>query len=441
MIVPLAAAGLALLPYLGEQQEQAKEAARKKAPERFFRFQFTSKFKRPSIRLGDVLRVDFRVKQQFDFRLYEPVDRNDELLFDYHRRRVGVEGLFLRHFEFEVERELEIRKEPLDTDTLWRDVFVNFARFRLLQVQAGRFKVPFGMDQLTGPMNLDFVYRSRIGDQIAPGRSTGLMVHGRLLPRLRYQIGLFRHDGDNARFDDQTPDGEIEKNSGLRTVAGRLTAAPLRLLGRPKIFEELEVGVAVASSTVPESQSSLRLRSFGRETLMDRFFVKGERRRTGLEFSWMPGPFSLKSEYARVNEQRLTQSLLGLDLSDYIMRAWYVSGTWCITGEPKAPGVEPRREFVTGRGIGAVELGARFEVMRFASDEQTATPSRSIRAANIRQNSDRAWTFGVTWYVNRWVKIQYNGIREKFEDVLARTNPISGRAVYWMQVVRIQGIL
>jgi phosphate-selective porin len=174
---------------------------------------------------------------------------------------------------------------------------------------------------------------------------------------------------------------------------------------------------------------------------MDRFFVKGERRRVGTEFAWMPGPFGLKSEYAWVNEQRRQQSLRGLDLPDFIIRSWYVSGTWCVTGEKKAPGIEPSKEIFRTHGLGAVELAARFEVMRYASDEHAGTPSRSIRAANIRSNSERAWTLGVNWFVNRWAKIQYNWMREKFEDVQSAKNPISGRALYWAQVVRIQGVL
>lgn len=403
-----------------------------------FQFTFTKKDKRPSIRIGRMFRMDLRIKQQLDFRLYTPEERNEETLFDYNRRRFGVEGEFLRHFEYEVEREFR------ETQPQWRDVFVNFNYLRRFQIRGGRFKIPFGLDQLTAPMNLDFVYRSRLGDLIAPGRATGLEAHGRLFDRrFRYQVGLFRADGDNARFDEIIPSGgEIEMPSGLRTAAGRLSGAPLRFLpGAPKILETVELGFAMASTNVPQGIRSLRLRSFGRENLQDRFFVKGERTRTGLEFSWTPGPFSLKSEYAKVNEERLGQSLRGLDLSDYLSRGWYVSGTWCVTGEPKAEGIEPRRPFLTGRGIGAVEVATRFDVIRFGSAQTAGRPARNIRADNVTRQSDRAWTFGVNWYLNRWSKIQLNGVREKFEDVLSPNNPVSGRSRYWMRVVRIQLVL
>jgi phosphate-selective porin len=417
-----------------EDQKKGTAESKKKGG---FRFTFTKKDKRPSIRAGRMFRADLRVKQQMDFRLYTPDDRNDETLFDYNRRRFGVEGEFLRHFEYEIEREFR------DTDPRWRDFFVNFNYLRRFQVRGGRFKIPFSLDQLTPPMSLDFVYRSRLGDQLAPGRATGLQVHGRLFDRrFRYQAGLFRADGDNARFDQVLPEGgELEMPSGLRTVAGRLTGAPQRFLPSPKLLDTLELGLSVASSNVPEGMRSLRLRSFGRESLTERFFVKGERTRVGMDFVWAPGPFGLKGEYAGVKEQRLGQSLFGLDLSDYLSRAWYVSGTWCITGERKADGLEPKRELISGRGIGALELAARFEVIRFGSAQNAGRPARNTRADNVTRQSDRAWTFGVNWYLNRWSKIQLNGVREKFEDVLSPRNPISGRNRYWMRVVRIQLVL
>ncbi len=429
-------------PQQADAQKQTAPAAKKESKKGGFRFQFTKKDKRPSIRVGRMFRMDFRAKHQMDFRLYTPDDRNEETLFDYNRRRFGVEGEFLRHFEYEVEREFRL------TQPQWRDVFVNFNYLRRFQIRGGRFKIPFGLDQLTAPSNLDFVYRSRLGDLIAPGRATGLEAHGRLFDRrFRYQIGLFRADGDNARFDEIIPTGgEIEMPSGLRTAAGRLTGTPLRflpagLLPRAKMFETVEIGFAMASTNVPQGLRSLRLRSFGRENIMDRYFVKGERTRKGVEFSWTPGPFSLKSEYAQVNEQRLGQSLRGLDLSDYLSRAWYVSGTWCITGEPKAEGIEAKREFVSGRGIGALELAGRFEAIRYGSAQTAGRPARNTRADNVTRQSDRAWTFGVNWYVNRWTKIQLNGVREKFEDVFSPNNPVAGRPKYWLRVVRIQLVL
>ena len=46
-------------------------------------------------------------------------------------------------------------------------------RFRYLQIKAGRFKIPFGREQLTGLTETDFIYRSGISTYLAPGRDVG----------------------------------------------------------------------------------------------------------------------------------------------------------------------------------------------------------------------------------------------------------------------------
>ena len=54
-------------------------------------------------------------------------------------------------------------------------------------------------------------------------------------------------------------------------------------------------------------------------------------------------------------------------------------------------------------------------------------------------NEDRVWTSGVNWYVNRWIKIQANAIREAIEDE-ART-PLVGTRTFWSGVLRMQLVL
>ncbi len=69
-----------------------------------------------------------------------------------------------------------------------------------VQVRAGKFKIPFGLEALTGISNLDFVYRSLSARYLAPSRDIGVAVHGRFFDRgLNYWAGWFRQDGDNAR--------------------------------------------------------------------------------------------------------------------------------------------------------------------------------------------------------------------------------------------------
>ena len=110
-----------------------------------------------------------------------------------------------------------------------------------------------------------------------------------------------------------------------------------------------------------------------------------------------------------------------------------------LTGEAKDRNVTPRRDFGWAKGkfgFGAVEIAARGEQIRFGSAEHIGLPSRSTRAANLVSASERAATFGVNWYLNRRVKVLFNGVREQIED--REKTPIRGVQTYWSKYVRIQ---
>lgn len=379
--------------------------------------------RRPSLRIGDVLRVDFRVKLQADALAFPSELQEDRDTFKWGRRRIGVDGTFLRHFEYQIEREFR-EENP------WRDVFVNFRYFRDVQIQAGKFKIPFSLEQLTGAYDLDFVLRSRIADDLASGRDIGVMAHGRFFDRaLSYEAGVFEHDGELARFGSNPGAGY--------TAAGRLRGRPFRPLGRSGLGQ-LELGFAFTSSEVPEGLNTLRGRTVSGAPVFFDAYVRGRRLRLGTEVNWELGPVGLKGEYIRVRDERREQGLFADDLPPLISQGWYTAGTWVVTGERKAGGVEPRKPFLRG-GVGAVEIGVRYERIRFGSDQASEPQETNPRAANLLENGDDVWTFGVNWYLNRWSRIQLNAIREQIEDV--ERSPISGRPDFWSAIARLQFVL
>jgi phosphate-selective porin OprO/OprP len=384
----------------------------------------------PSLQLGKGTHLDFRARVQFDVRqfdsapsLAEATAGNDSSESDFARRRIAVEGEIRNVVGFQVETELE-------GDNRWRDVYANYQQFNAVQLQGGQFKLPFSMDENTGPTNLDFVYRSLAARVLAPGRDRGVMVHGRLLDRIvRYEAGLFDHDGRNART--RNPD----RVAGGRTLAGRLVAQPFR--SSKSIASDLQAGVAFTSSEVELGTRSLRGLTTFEEPLFDPdLWVEGGRKRAGFELRWRPGPFSLKSEYIRVTTERRGQSVEDTDLSPLVATGWYVSGTWAITGEDKADGLnKPRRRFMRG-GLGAFEAAVRLERLTFGSAATEGAPSFSTRADVVEMASDRVLTLGGNWYLNQWVKVQLNAVREEVTRP-RRGQPASTQAV-WSYVTRFQ---
>ena len=379
----------------------------------------------PSLRAGDALRVDFRVKLHGDFRAFSPDLATDEGLFDPNRRRLGIEGTLLKHFEYQLERELR-------QDNPWRDVFMNFRYFDNVQIQGGKFKIPFGLDELTSEMNLDFVYRSRLADDLAPGRDIGVTAHGRFFRRgLGYEAGAFKRAGEHERFGPNP--------GGGRTVAGRLMARPFRLSAAPAAVRELEVAVDATAGDVTEGPYALRGRMVSGAPYFGGVYVNGRRVRVGVDANWTPGPVSVRGEFLRLRDERRDEGFgESADLPPLISQGWYVSSTWAVTGEPEAQGIEPKRPLFQG-GVGAVELAARYERIVFGSSAPGEPPSRSPRAAKVLESGDRVWTLGVNWYLNRWARIQLNAVRESLED--ADRSPIMGRTTFWTRVCRLQFVL
>jgi hypothetical protein len=46
-------------------------------------------------------------------------------------------------------------------------------------------------------------------------------------------------------------------------------------------------------------------------------------------------------------------------------------------------------------------------------------------------------TLGVSWYLNRWLKLQVNSIREELQDA-GRTPLADGTTTFWSSVFRFQ---
>ena len=395
----------------------------------------------PVVTVGDVLRLEFKAKLQGDaHRSYDGANVQADLgTFEMPRQRVGVQGTLLTHLEFEVERDFATKTltaeevaDHLWQKTAWTDVYVNATYLKRAQLQVGRFKIPFGRDELTSIAENDFVYRSLGAVYLAPGRDTGITVHGRLFNRgLSYASGVFLHDGDHARSK-RIQGGDV-------TAVFRVTGSPLRSL---HAFKGLELGTAFAASDV--SADSFRPNGLRSRTVMteDHFFdsvyVNGRRNRWEADAEWVAGPASLRAEYTYVTDDRLGQGLLGENLADARYRAWYMAGSFVLTGEKKTRPVRPRAPVLNG-GIGAIEVAARYEETTEDSVNGTGTPSRSPRADTILASGDRVMTLGVNWILNRWITIQANIIREHVQD--AARNPVPAGAAFWSQVLRVQFVL
>ena len=358
---------------------------------------------RPSLRLGDVLRLDLTTK--LDLTVRAAPDRDAEAQMD--QRRIGVDGRLFDVIGFQIEREMGDDERP------WRDVFVELRKWRAMRARVGRFKVPFGLERLTSISDLDFARRSIATEALTPGRDTGVELNGRILGRaLSYQAGVFQHDGDVSRGGTDAPAG--------RTAAARIVGTPFAWASSREA-QRVEVGFAMTAGDVPEGLNGLRARTSNDYEAVAPVYVFGTRLRFAADAVFAQGPLSVKGEFLEARDQRKRQGLGDEDLADVVGRGWYVSGTSFVLGRLKSNGT-PRTP-LAGGGIGAIQIAARLESLAFGSDAPGEEPRRNPRAPNILPNDIRALTLGVNWFPVRFVKVQWNVIREHVQDPDRRPDP------------------
>lgn len=409
---------------------------------------------RPSIVFGEDINIDIKGRVQFDGRRFDPQVEEED--FDVRTLRIGLKGDLTRHFDWEIEREIdELFDEGADETLIdigaieprwrfaeWKDVFINWSTFDAIRIKAGRFKMPFGLEQNTSVSDLDFAYRTVGSTKIAPGRDRGVMAYGELLDgSLLYEAGVFDDDGDNGVLEEPrfVIEGEDLENVGP-SLAMRVVGEPFRRLPIDRL-RGAEVGAAFTRSYIPEGLNSLRGEDVWGFDFFAPVYVKGHRQRLGLQWDWSPGPTGFRAEWMQSREQRLGQSNRNEDLSDFIGTAWYTSATWILTGEDKDSDVTPDQPLFQG-GLGVVEIGGRFDRLTFRSAATTGTAFRNPRSDFLLPNTVSTVTVGANWLPNRWVKIVADVFRQSYEDAERAPRVVGmdtfGPTVFWSGLVRLQ---
>ena len=345
------------------------------------------------------------------------------------RLRLGLEGR-VKRVAFEVDGDTQA--DPGGRDDHLRDLFAELRMDKGLRVRAGHFKLPVSAEHLTPASRLDFVERTRLGDDLAPGRDWGVMAHGSP-GRFDYAAGVFKGDG------------RTRPSRAGTTVAGRLLVAAARSINVGVSFAQ---GRVQAEPVLPDAspdprgiagQAASGFRFFPRQ------FVNGRRRRLGVEGAYTAGPLAFKAEALRLGDERLGQGPICTptaaepacdDLPGLVAHGWSLSATWVLTGEKKTRAIKPGRPFPGGTG--ALEAGLRLESIRL--DDEAADlglPGAGNRARNVPRSGEDALTAGLSWWPRAWARLMANLVVERFEDTLVAPEP--GRpGNYVTLVVRLQ---
>jgi phosphate-selective porin OprO and OprP len=320
------------------------------------------------------------------------------------RLRIGLYGEWKR-------LSFEATVDPEDEGSELKDLYGELKVAKALRLRGGHFKVPVSAEFLTSASKIDFIERAMLATNIGPARDWGGMAFGEPARWLTYQVGVFKGDG------------RVLRTRSERTVAGRLVWSPVSNVDVGGSFSIADVEAEPAGEGLdPRAKGFLGLAPSG-FVFYDNHFVNGRRDRLGFEVRLTPGPVGIRGEWMYGREEREGQGSTGDDLPDQVSTGWTASATWLLTGEKKERTIKPRRTLSAG-GFGAWEIGIRYEELNFDDDgPDSGFEGAGDRARNIRPAGDRSFVAGLSWWPERWARLMFNVVVERFEDPLLAPEP------------------
>ncbi|HEX5399146.1 MAG TPA: porin [Verrucomicrobiae bacterium] len=323
--------------------------------------------------------------------------------FLLRRVRPTISGTVFHDFDYQFTAKFGSGSPSGSDSPSISDAYVNYHPWPELQLEAGRFKAPVGLERLQSAQNISFNERSLVSD-LVPHNDQGMELHGDLFGgRANYAAGIFNSDVDGA----DAGNSGFDNRMGF---AGRVFFQPLK---NSEIAPLKGFGFGVGGSYGNETAAgavSGGYKSDGQQ----KFFTytsgtvgDGAHWRISPQAYYYWGPFGLLGEYV-ISDQKIKNTTASADLQN---TAWEISAGWMLTGEKATYGkVTPRHPFhLKGGGWGAWQIVARYEELNV--DDMAfpvfANPNTSASAA-------QGWSVGLNWWLNRNVRIMTSFSRTTF---------------------------
>lgn len=292
------------------------------------------------------------------------------------------------------------------------DAFANYRYAPALQLRAGKFKPPVGLENLQSDPYLSFNERS-IANDLIPNRDLGVQLWGEFAHgAVSYAVGVFNGSTDfsgtaaNTDYDDS------------KSIDARLFFQPFKQ-SSVKALKGLGFGVSgtIQNDHAPTNTAAGLTSGYSTDGQQKFFsytptngtvFAHGTHWRLSPQGYYYYGPFSLMGEYT-ISDQHV-QNSKGPS-ARLRNTAWEVTGGWVLTGESASySGFAPKHPFdPRNNHWGALQLVGRFAQLDV--DDATfplfANPDTSASRA-------QAWSVGLNWYLNRNVRINASYSRTTF---------------------------
>jgi phosphate-selective porin OprO/OprP len=277
-----------------------------------------------------------------------------------------------------------------------QDAYLNYRYIPELQLEAGKFKSPVGLEQLASDPYLLFSERSLVTD-LVPNRDLGVELHGDLFGgAASYAVGIFDGVSDYSSLTVNT-DSDNDK-----AFAGRIFLQPWKTTD---VSALKGLGFGVGGSYESDRNGAAGLTPGYTTDGQQKFFTylpavvaNGQHWRVSPQGYYYYGPLGILGEYV-ISDQDVKN---GAALADLRNKAWEVSASWVLTGEDASyTGVTPRHPFnLHSGGWGAWQVVGRYEELNV---DGSAFPTFAVSTASA--SSAHAWSAGLNWYLNRNVRL------------------------------------
>lgn len=330
------------------------------------------------------------------------IQGNDGFLL--RRARPIFQGTVFRDFDFQFTPEFGGSTISI------LDAYINYRYEPWLQLRAGKFKVPIGIEQLQSDSATIFNEKSLV-TSLMPNRDIGFQLWGDISGGVvNYSLGVFNGVGDGRN----TSNSDFEDK---REFAARLFTQPFKK-SNVEALKGLGFGVGGSWS---DSSANVNGLPNGNGYVTDgqqQFYAytnnvvaDGEHWRVAPQGYYFYGPFSLLGEYA-ISNQRVTRNVAPITSTDLKNTAWQVAAGWVLTGEDATfTGVTPRNAFDPHNGKwGAFQVVGRYAELDIDDDAFPlfANPLASATAA-------QSWSAGLNWYLNKNLTIKASYARTTFD--------------------------
>jgi len=403
-----------------ELEQEAAEARAKEAPKISAGdqgFSFESANGNFGIQLKGVLQVDSR-----SFFQDNGSPGNDGFLL--RRARPILQGTVFRDFDFLFVPDFGTGNNGGNGGTTPTpqifDAYLNYRYSPAIQLQAGKFKSPVGLEQLQADRDILLNERALPTD-LVPNRDIGFELHGDLFGGVvSYAAGIFNGVGDarnssNSDFEDD------------KSFAGRLFFQPFKKLaadpfaglgfGLGGSFEDMQAtSIAGLPNTtggsLPGYATAGQQQFFAYNPTNGTVVASGQHWRLSPQGYYYYGPFGLLGEYV-ISDQKVTRIGSGAQPSAFLENTgWEITGSWLLTGEDATYGtVVPRHPFsLKEGGWGAWQVVGRYSQLDV---DHNAFPDFANPATSAR--SAKEWSVGLNWYLNRNVRVDLSFSQTTFD--------------------------